>query len=426
MAFRARRPASASKQGLGQRDGRSEYAERPPDVVFIHPSTHRLTADSQERASFVVSDSWSVICFRQTQPFGLMDIARIHGRPHIAWDNVEWNPAAPEVGYCPHPMASSLPCPLRAENLGRSSPLTPNASQNLTTQPHTKRQQTTFAFPTGTMPTPSMPGIVNAPIVQIQTPSGLSNVSNPLMLYRFQQFPLNETLFPPGQSGEGCLTTYNTTVRFPVNGVPNCEGINANLGGSNLKEIAPSVIPFCYYLCDLADLNFNQVFRLPIPHLRQDDDGRHFPNFLRIRTVKSIMRLEVSTAWTRDIWASFHTLFLIQSSKTSFLAHANTDRLFALWQAINPASFPTPEIDSVGTFTNTVGENSTIDTPLTLFMKVDGTAWASAGARELVWLRYSYPEILDVSWFLFCLPSGLETSDGILEGEWEVVGVGIE
>lgn len=80
----------------------------------------------------------------------------------------------------------------------------------------------------------------------------------------------------------------------------------------------------------------------------------------------------------------------------------------------------------MGTFTNTVGENSTIDTPLTLFMKVDGTAWASAGARELVWLRYSYPEILDVSWFLFCLPSGLETSDGILEGEWEVVGVGIE
>lgn len=93
---------------------------------------------------------------------------------------------------------------------------------------------------------PSIPDIVNAPQALIQISSGSKNVSNPLLLYRFQQFPLNETLFPAGQSGEGCLTTYNTTVRFPVNGVPNCESINADLGSSNLEAntVCLSYTPF--------------------------------------------------------------------------------------------------------------------------------------------------------------------------------------
>lgn len=32
----------------------------------------------------------------------LMAHLGIHGRPYISWDNIEWNPSAPEVGYCPH------------------------------------------------------------------------------------------------------------------------------------------------------------------------------------------------------------------------------------------------------------------------------------------------------------------------------------
>lgn len=89
---------------------------------------------------------------------------------------------------------------------------------------------------------PCMPDIVNVPLVLIRTPSGLKNVSNPLLQYRFQLFPLNNTLFPAGQSGEGCLTTYNATIRFPVNGVSDCGSINANLQGSNLKA---NTVWFC-------------------------------------------------------------------------------------------------------------------------------------------------------------------------------------
>lgn len=64
---------------------------------------------------------------------------------------------------------------------------------------------------------------------------------------------------------------------------------------------------------------------------------------------------------------------------------------------MNPTSFLAPEIDSVGTFTNAVGSNLTVDTPLSPFMMVNGSAWTSAGARDLAGLGYSYPEIKDVS-----------------------------
>lgn len=81
----------------------------------------------------------------------------------------------------------------------------------------------------------------------------------------------------------------------------------------------------------------------------------------------------------------------------SFLVHANIDRLFALWQAMNPTLFLTPDIDSTGTFTNVVGANLTADSPLTPFMMLNGSAWTSTEARDLENLGYTYPEIMDVS-----------------------------
>jgi tyrosinase len=64
---------------------------------------------------------------------------------------------------------------------------------------------------------------------------------------------------------------------------------------------------------------------------------------------------------------------------------------------MNPTSFLTPDIDSTGTFTNVVGANLTVDTPMTPFTMVNGSAWTSTGARDLANLGYSYSEIMDVS-----------------------------
>ena len=45
-----------------------------------------------------------------------------------------------------------------------------------------------------------------------------------------------------------------------------------------------------------------------------------------------------------------------------WLHHANVDRIFAIWQAIYPDSYTTPQADSAGTFTNTPGGTEDINT----------------------------------------------------------------
>jgi tyrosinase len=82
----------------------------------------------------------------------------------------------------------------------------------------------------------------------------------------------------------------------------------------------------------------------------------------------------------------------------SFLHHANTDRLIALWQAMNPTSFMTPAIEAEGSYTVAIGENITENTPLAPFFMGDGkTPWTSGRARYIKEFGYAYPGLEEVS-----------------------------
>ncbi|KUJ19215.1 Di-copper centre-containing protein [Mollisia scopiformis] len=319
----------------------------------------------------------ALIALQQTSEDELLSwfqIAGIHGRPFIPWDGIEWNPSAPEVGYCPH--SSVLFTSWHRIYLALLEQVLSSHAQHLAKTYNSTTYQIAadnFRIPYWDYAlTPSMPDIVDYPQVLINTSSGPMNVSNPLLHYRFQQFPLNETLFPAGESGEGCLTTYNTTVRFPVNGVSNCDSINANLQGSNLKANTYSVFQTRDYNTMATGTTSNSAFEYAHNQVHHTIGGFNTmdPGHMGVFA-----------------YAAFDPIF--------FLVHANADRLFALWQAMNPTSFLTPDIDSTGTFTNVVGGNLTVDSPLTPFTMVNGSAWTSTGARDLVGLGYSYPEIMD-------------------------------
>lgn len=79
-----------------------------------------------------------------------------------------------------------------------------------------------------------------------------------------------------------------------------------------------------------------------------------------------------------------------------WLHHTNVDRLFALWEAVNPTSFLTPTVDSTGTFTIPIGTSDTVSSPLTPFTMGDGiTPFTSTTSRFTKDFGYAYPEILD-------------------------------
>lgn len=79
-----------------------------------------------------------------------------------------------------------------------------------------------------------------------------------------------------------------------------------------------------------------------------------------------------------------------------WLHHVNVDRIIAIWQALNPSSFVTSEINSYGTFTNRPGLTETETTPLTPFHDVSNTAlYTSDSARDTRTFGYTYPELVD-------------------------------
>jgi tyrosinase len=69
-----------------------------------------------------------------------------------------------------------------------------------------------------------------------------------------------------------------------------------------------------------------------------------------------------------------------------------------MWQAMNPTSFMTPDIETEGSYTVAIGENITENTPLGPFFMLDGkTPWTTKSARYIKDFGYSYPELQDVS-----------------------------
>ncbi len=76
--------------------------------------------------------------------------------------------------------------------------------------------------------------------------------------------------------------------------------------------------------------------------------------------------------------------------------HANVDRLFAIWQTINPSTYVSNTTAASGTATISPGDRITPDTPLKPFhSSINGTFWTSAAVRSTQTFGYTYPEVAD-------------------------------
>ncbi|KAL9617896.1 MAG: hypothetical protein Q9160_007323 [Pyrenula sp. 1 TL-2023] len=277
--------------------------------------------------------------------------AGIHGFPLQAWDGVNPLPGSNNgVGYCTH---NSILFPVwHRPYMAIFEQAMWTIVNNIASQyPSSQRQTYTAAVNNWRIPywdwadvrTPGIPSVLSSPQITINTPSGRQTVTNPLYAYRFPNYPRN--IPNMGQDFEGDRLY---TVRHPTTG--SASGGNAQQDDQAANQAV---------LGDLASLH-QQTYQL------LTDTSVSYNNFASDANSAGALSIEV-----------VHNTIHIDTGGDG--GHINVDRIFALWQVINPNKYITPGRDP-GTWAYPPGTN-TFHTP--------------ASARATKTFGYTYPEIVD-------------------------------
>ncbi|KAH8589738.1 hypothetical protein B0O99DRAFT_692298 [Bisporella sp. PMI_857] len=308
-------------------------------------------------------------------------IAGIHGRPFIAWDNV--NPTTPDsgipIGYCTHgntlfptwhrPYLALIEAIMagHAQTIAKtypvaSRPLYQTAADNLRIP-----YWDWAAFPQ------RFPDVMTWPTVRINTPTGLVNVTNPLFQYKFLSNPEPEEWFP-STGGDSFVGSLPTTVRYPdANNKSQSQFINMNFADDGIYLTQAVWNTFA------KTRTYNEMSTTANPTFANSFEGPH--NTIHIFVGGNGHMSPVS-------YSGFDPAF--------WLHHTNVDRHVAMWQAIYPDTWIEPAISQGGTWT--IYPNTVVDgnTPLTPFTTGDKTTpWTSNSARYTKSFGYSYPEVQD-------------------------------
>ncbi|KAA6415653.1 MAG: hypothetical protein FRX48_00369 [Lasallia pustulata] len=218
-----------------------------------------------------------------------------------------------------------------------------------------------------------MPSVVSQPTITITSPQGPKATPNPLYNYTFHPQP-SAFDFPPRDS----ITAYQSTVRYPdASGHSQPDLINQQLS-ANAQA--------------LQSMTYQLLAQQPNYGPFSNTAYRNGTNqiFNSLENMHNAIHGLVGNGGHMSIvpYAGFDPIF--------WLHHANVDRLFAMWQAIYPGSYTTPQSDAYGTFTNSPGGIEDIKTLLTPFHSDNsGTLYTSATARSISSFGYTYPEIQD-------------------------------
>ncbi|KAI1379815.1 common central domain of tyrosinase-domain-containing protein [Hypoxylon crocopeplum] len=321
-------------------------------------------------------------------------IAAIHGGPYKPWDNVTGNTTFPS-GYATH---RSVLFPVwHRPYLALFEQVISECAVKLAYE-YDEDVRVAYQDAANVLRIPYwdwaakpwLPDIVAMPFRIVQTPRGPVNMSNPLYRYTFPDGTIEGLRAAASIHKEDpIIWTTGATMRCPQLADHNqtvsdqLRALNTTLKTYQLfTEIGGDYEHF-------ASIGYWDV------HHRISLENVHNAIHLAVGTE---MIIEEGAEWARSHlcghmgsdFASFDPLF--------FLHHANIDRIFALWQAVFPDSYVTPQISDLGTYLRPANLTDTIDTPLYPFFGEDRrTPYTAETARNVSTFGYTYPELLDLT-----------------------------
>ncbi|CAD6504360.1 BgTH12-06091 [Blumeria graminis f. sp. triticale] len=320
----------------------------------------------------------------QNELLSWYQIGGIHGSPHTPYDGVPPKPGNENHGYCVH-VSQLFPTWHRAylalyeqalygtiQTIAKAYPEGPireryvNAASNF----RIPYWDWASAQSTGNQTQPQDFGLI--PNVKIDGPAGTQMIANPLYSYKFH--PLNASDFE-----DDPFNKYPATVRYPTGATASASSQNnifEQVFNSTKDNIRSRVYALLTNYHDYLGFS-NDGYRKEAPPNEQD-------------SLESIHNLVHNL-----IGGNGHMTYIDYSAFDPFffLHHTAIDRIFALWQVLNPDSYITSLPAVTNSYTIVAGEIQDINSPLTPFFKdTSGNFWTSAGLRDTRSMGYNYPE----------------------------------
>ncbi|KAJ4297234.1 hypothetical protein N0V88_004152 [Collariella sp. IMI 366227] len=321
----------------------------------------------------------------QSSPISYYSLAGIHGEPHHTWGGVEPVPGNENTGYCTH---SSVLFPTwhRPYLALYEQTLQGLAVTIAGFWPEKERQRYLDAArrfripywdwaatpPAGQSAFPDSIG--GNSFVDVNGPSGVQRIGNPLYSYSFR--PLDTSAFRSTP-----WNYWTRTLRSPSGSGPDAQS-NNSMVRLNMDLNRPSIAQRLYTMFSSYS-NYTTFSNNAM--------GQQFDSLESIHdTIHTIIGGIDSHApghMAYVPWSAFDPIF--------FLHHCMVDRVFAIWQALNPDAWISPTRAVLNSYTTYQGDMQTSNTPLTPFFSSDnGTFWTSDSVRDLTKFGYTYPELM--------------------------------
>ncbi|KAF2815433.1 Di-copper centre-containing protein [Mytilinidion resinicola] len=323
----------------------------------------------------------------QSDPLSYYQIAGIHGRPFVTWNQL---PEVNAAGMCPH--VSTLFWPWHRPYLAMfEQALFTQVQAVVNTAPASTKSRWQNAANTLRIPywdwaavPPSGEGDVPTAIrdqtVTVTGPTGTQTLKNPLYQYTFHP--------PSNDLGGSPFNTWTTTIRRPYRDNDQ-QAWRSNNGefdsvmNSNRVSLRDRV-----YNLFINNANFAQVSTEATgtntgnPNSHDSFESTH-------DSIHVISGGDTGPAGGGDMYY----LDLSAFDPVFWLHHANVDRQFAMWQVINPNTYVGNGIITQNNWQWNSGEMKNSYTPLKPFTKdTKGTYFTSMDIRKTTALNYYYPE----------------------------------
>ncbi|CZR60853.1 related to monophenol monooxygenase precursor (tyrosinase precursor) [Phialocephala subalpina] len=341
-----------------------------PQWPVEHPSFLLLSLFVQAYNKFQQQDESFFLSYHE--------IAGIHGRPYYSWNYAPQGNGAPTTGYCTH--GSVLFLSWHRPYLALYEQVIASFAQDVV-KTYPASMQATWQIAADQLRIPfwdwasnyTLPDIAEQSTTQIMNSSGkYQTVNNPLYQYKFQNMPMNAQYFPTTDS-DGWLAKYPQTMRgVSVQGGP------SNPGLSNYYMAYYKFKSATWYALTRSAGLFNNFSTTA--YSGTSLESVHNNVHVAIGANAGHMSLLAYAAYDPIFW----------------LHHANVDRLYAIWQALNPNSFVVPTTEPFGTFALAQGTQEDETTPLEPFASSgDAPYYTSDTSRLPSVFGYTYPEMLD-------------------------------